>query len=370
MSLTTATSPTLTFPHPILTPLTAKPNNSSLQVLQRELYANARAVYSARGGGAYGHLAIIMPPADYLARTGVAFVPPTHPGNAPVHGANATSAQITETNRQFAADLAEYNLYRTVNEELKKQILAAVPVLYLAILSDDEMGFAEVTCDAMLAHLRTTYGTITQAELETNRTRLSAEWSPDDAIEDLWLRIREIQRFALAGQEPISDSTALRLTLEVLEKTGVFLSATERWREQDEATWTLPSFQLHFTRADKERRRKLTAQTAGYHGAHLVTPTTGTPLAAASVAIPPAPLVAAQFSVNVDGGTMMYYCWTHGLGRNANHTSLTCSNKAQGHQDTATVRNRMGGSNIIMGGGRPTRRTPPTTVMPTPAPTS
>jgi hypothetical protein len=311
-----------------------------------------------------------MPTADYIARAAVAFDPPVHPGNAPVHGANATSAQITETNRQYAADLAEYTLYRTVNEELKKQVLAAVPVLFLAILSDDEMGFAEVPCAAMLAHLRATYGTITQAELEMNRTRLSAEWPPEDAIEDLWLRIREIQRFALAGNEPISDSTVLRLTLEVLEKTGVFLSATERWRELDEAAWTLPSFQLHFTRADKERRRKLTAQTAGYHGAHFATPTTGTPLAAARIASPPAPLIAAQFSVNVDGGTMMYYCWTHGLGRNANHTSPTCSNKAHGHQDTATVNHRMGGSNIIMGGGRPPRRTPPAAIVPAPAPTS
>jgi hypothetical protein len=105
-------------------PFTTKPTNSSLQVLQRELYANARAIHSARSGGAYGHLAIIMLTADYIIRAGVAFDPPVHPGNAPVHGANATSAQITETISQYAADLAEYNLYHTVNEELIKQVLA------------------------------------------------------------------------------------------------------------------------------------------------------------------------------------------------------------------------------------------------------
>jgi hypothetical protein len=41
----------------------------------------------------------------------------------------------------------------------------------------------------MLAHLRATYGAITQEELEVNRNGLSAEWSPDNPMEDLWVRI-------------------------------------------------------------------------------------------------------------------------------------------------------------------------------------
>jgi hypothetical protein len=83
--------------------------------------------------------------------------------------------------------------------------------------------------------------------------------------------------------------------LEVLEKTGVFLSVTECWRELDEAAWMLPSFQLHFTsKADKEHHHKLMVQTVGYyHGAHTITaPTNATPLAAAVVAIASAPLAA------------------------------------------------------------------------------
>jgi hypothetical protein len=123
----------------------------------------------------------------------------------------------------------------------------------------------------MLTHLCTTYGAITQAELETNRNHLTADWPPKDPIEDLWLCIWEIQCFALAGNEPISDSTALHLTLEILEKTGVFISATECWGKIDEANWILPNFQLHFTKANKECCHKLTAQMAGYHGAHTTT---------------------------------------------------------------------------------------------------
>ena len=38
------------------------------------------------------------------------------------------------------------------------------------------------------------------------------------------------------------------------------------------------------------------------------------------------------------------YCWTHGCDLHPKHTGLTCNTKAAGHQDTATITNRMGGS--------------------------
>jgi hypothetical protein len=193
-------------------------------------------------------------------------------------------------------------------EELKKQIIAAVPNLYLNILADDDFGYADSTCEAMLTHLKTTYGVITREQLETNRARFSAEWPPEDPIETLWLRIREVQRYATAGNEPIPDATVLRLTLPTLENTGVFVSAAERWREKDDGVWTLLNFQEHFTKADKERRRKLTAQTAGNHGAH----------AAADICLPVTTTAttqssntdtAARYSMRSDGCTM-WYCWT------------------------------------------------------------
>jgi hypothetical protein len=188
------------------------------------------------------------------------------------------------------------------------------------------------------------HSAITQAELEANCNCLTTDWPPpEDPIEDLWLHIHKIQCFTLASNKPISDSTVLHLMLEVLEKTDVvFLSATECWRELDKAAWMLPTFQLHFTKADKECHRKLTAQMAGYHSAHTVTMPNATPIAAAAVAsaTPAAP----PFSININGCTMMYYCWSHGLGQNIAHTSPTCNNKAPGHQDTATMNNQMGGS--------------------------
>jgi hypothetical protein len=307
-----------------------------------------------------------MPTAAYVARAGQNFILPTHPGDNPVHAPQATTAQITETNRQYTAALVEHTRYLTVVEDLKKQILLAVPPLYLDALKDIAFGFADVSCAQMLAHLQNEYGSIEPDDLEANRARLSADWNPDEPIEALWLRIQEVQRYAADGHEPIANETVLRLLLPVLEKTGVFLHATTTWRDKDPTTCTLATFKDHFARAYKERHRQITSQAAGYHSANAaVTTPPRTPHS------PPTPSPTSVPFLQSPGGPKMFYCWTHGLGKNRDHTSPTCNNKAPDHQDAATVNNLMGGSNIIMRGPGPRERsnnrrpgsgpTPPTT---------
>jgi hypothetical protein len=362
----TTDKPLLTFPHPILTAIDKSPNNPSIQRLRKELYTNARAIHSTRGGGANGHLAIVMEPADYVIRTSVVFTVPTHPGDAPVHIAGATQHQITETNRQFKHDLNEFYLYISVREELKKQLLIAVPHRYLSILEDPVFGYADVTCHTMLTHLQTEYAQITNEDIELNRAKLSADWNPDDPIEELWLRIQETQRYATAANEAISDAAAIRLTLTVFERTGLFGTVTEKWRDRPDVEWTMSNFKTHFIKGNKERIRKLTAKAAGYHGANaaetptdldtiisrLTTLTNETDATLATAATATSSISTSNSSgpasIHTNNNITMYYCWSHGLGKNRAHTSASCSRKMEGHQDAATADNLMGGNNRIM----------------------
>jgi hypothetical protein len=76
-----STSASLTFSHPELTKIQGEPASKSIQLMQKQVFANARAIYSARGGGINGHLAVVMPDADYIIRTaGNAFETPAYPG--------------------------------------------------------------------------------------------------------------------------------------------------------------------------------------------------------------------------------------------------------------------------------------------------
>jgi hypothetical protein len=334
MSLSTSS---LSFPKPVLTPVIGKPNNASLALLQQELYENARAIHSNRGGGANGYLALLMPAAAYLERTNVAFVNPVAPPPV-VHANAATGPQIVEANRAFDKAEVEFQTYNNVVNQLKRQIIAAVEPLYLSVLKDRNWGFADISPATMLQHLKDTYGENTQFAREQNRDRLRDEWSPDEPIEHLWTRIADIRTFAADAGQAITAADAIELTLSVFERTGVFSSAYDDWRKLDEATWTMPLFMTHFTSANTERLRRLTVKSAGFHGANAATP--ATPSKQLTTKLNDA-------TINSPGAFVGYYCWSHGATINPNHTSATCKHKKAGHIDNASVMDRKGGNNKL-----------------------
>ena len=194
------------FPHPELTPLptdTEKPNHASLKLLHKELNANAMAITSDLGSGRHGHLALTVSAATYLVLADAEFVPPEHPGPAPIHAAAPTTAQITKTNRQFAADTLAFKVYASIESSLKKLLLIAVPSTYIDELSNDVLGYANTTTLDILTHLDTTYGTITSDNLDLNLKNLHQEWSTKQPMEDLWKQIRMCRLFA-DGIDPMN----------------------------------------------------------------------------------------------------------------------------------------------------------------------
>ena len=351
-----APSTKFSFPHEALTPIDGKPTNTTLQLLQRQLFTNARSVTSTRGGGLHGHLAMVMHDADYLARAGVAFDVPVHPGPPPPP--IGASAAIAVALRVYTDAIDDVTLYTRLSAELIAQILNAINPSFLSALEDPVFGFSDVTPRTILNHLSAEYGTLTPEELETNRAALSEPWNFDNPIEDLWAKILNIQRVAAVGAVPLADLTVITLTLAMIEKTGLLATTTEKFRLRPIAEWSLAVFKAEFQLGNKERIRRLTAGAAGFHGAHnaVSTPPPNEPvLAIAAAAITPVSTTtppAARY-VSVEGGKM-YYCWSHGLSAHRNHTSISCVNKLEGHRDDATAF-RMYGGNATISSGRPRR---------------
>ncbi|KAI2494252.1 hypothetical protein MHU86_20270 [Fragilaria crotonensis] len=309
---------------------------------------NARSVPSARGGSAYGHLAMLLSDADYPLALGPPFIVPSHPGPPPPP--IGTSAALTVAMRTYADALADVALYNNLSAALTAQILTAVNASFLSALEDPDFGFSDVSPRAMLTHLRAEYGTLTPEELEKNRAALSEPWNFDDPIEDLWAKIANIQRVATFGNVPIADITIITLTLAMIEETGLLATTTEKFRLRPFDEWTVALFRSEFQLGNKERIRRLTAGDAGFHGAHNVIGTPTPAVAAAAAITPTAPThPPASRHVTVEGGKM-YYCWTHGLSPHRMHTSITCLHKAEGHQDDATAFRMKGGNNTISSG--------------------
>jgi hypothetical protein len=226
-------------------------------------------------------------------------------------------------------------MHNNVCLELKCMILAAVGNKYVSTLQHPLLCYTQVTVEALLQHLTDTYSEITQEVFENNRSKISAEWNPDDGIETIFTRITDA---AAAGDDHIIPaSTAMYLALTAIDNTGVFLEPCADWRKCHLAEQTLANFTADFTHAWKERNRRISAKAAGYQ-ALLATKEEDKENIS--------PAVLSKLDVNING-IKMYYCWSHGLGFNSNHTSCTCKTKKDRHRDDAMIRSRKGGSNMI-----------------------
>ena len=287
MTSTVTTASTTTYPHKVLTPLTAKPTPHTLGLLRQQVYANATAAKTSLFGGQNGHLGLVMPDAQYTQRAGVAFQAPAAPGEQAAPAANATQAQILEANRAYNVSVAHFNKYDTTNADLKAQIIEAVPDIYLSPLRDPLMGYTDVSPRDMLEYLDTHHGTIEARHIEENRKTLTEKWNVDEPIDVLWTRITTAQAFATRAQEPIGDPAAIRLTLQTIEATGLFTLAAGQWRQKPDADQTMDNFRAHFIRANTERMLQATARSAGYTGSanNAHTPTQN----AARLLLPPLP---------------------------------------------------------------------------------
>jgi hypothetical protein len=341
-------------PKTVLTPLDCSvrgvPDHAAITILENEVYANARSVYSSLGTGRHGHLFLVTDGPTYMALTGAiaVVVPPANPGDRPFIAQGATQYQIQATTSDHKAALAHFQLANLVEATLMHQLLEAIPETHIAELRDARMGFSNVSSLGILTHLRTTYGIVTPEDLKINLKNLSRQWGPEQPLSDLWDQIKKCQDFAAGTAEPISDATVLRTTIDNLEDSGAFIHDVRDWRKLPPAQQTLAALKLHFKVADNERTRILGSKSAGY----------------ANVAKPPDlskpipnPVPSHAMPTIAQSHT---YCWSHGLnlqpGRHS-HTSQTCKSRLPGHCDTATLMNRMGGCNMIQSAYRDARVT-------------
>jgi hypothetical protein len=63
------------------------------------------------------------------------------------------------------------------------------------------IGFGNKTVFQILTYLHTTFGSISEKELEQNTARMQLQWNPPTAIEALFLQFDNGVYFATAGQD-------------------------------------------------------------------------------------------------------------------------------------------------------------------------
>jgi hypothetical protein len=95
------------------------------------------------------------------------WISPQAPGQAPAN-TDVTAAKISAACHILEEDVQTYRTYTSVQQALKIQIISVFEPMYLDVLNDNMVGFANISARDMLDHLFETYGNITAVDLEIN----------------------------------------------------------------------------------------------------------------------------------------------------------------------------------------------------------
>ena len=80
MTTTTIDYINTVFEYPVLTPIQGQPTYAAMKVIKDEMKANLASVPKDLGGGANGHLGLMLTQAEYANVSLIQYVRPVHPG--------------------------------------------------------------------------------------------------------------------------------------------------------------------------------------------------------------------------------------------------------------------------------------------------
>ena len=392
------------FPIPDLTRIIGIPTFETLHQMANELKQNASSVYSNLGGGAHGHLGLILSPQMYALISNVPYVRPGHPGTL-IIPPNATRQASALQERTWKEELRVFHEVRGVEQALIAQIVNAVEESYLLSVRNRTTGQYTGNVGEILRHLQGRYGRITPGQLQEFDLEITQmTYDPVNPIEQVFNRIEDLVDYGEIASNAYTQNQAISKAYNILNKTGVFKEYIKTWKRRPAVEHTWINFKEHFRQGHDELQETddLTLQNAGYGSANLVDEIVnhvtndiqahlnviqGPPpsLPPPPVTPDPTPEPAAQH-VTTDAmvnqliqqnqemmrilvaatnnrnnrrrprpstgprpgqptrplpARINKYCWTHGR---CNHTSNSCESKAPGHQNEATMENKIGGS--------------------------
>jgi hypothetical protein len=204
MEYSTVEAVMASFPHPILPTVQGEPDYQTIHATRKFLQANSRAIDTHLGGGTLGHLGLNISDAAYTMIAPTTneepplWVTPNAPGRAPA-ATDGTAAQISAARHIWEEDVQTYRTCTSVQQALKKQIISVFEPIYLDILNDNMVGYANISARGMLDHLFETYGNITAVDLEINFEHMRRAWDPQQPVETPFKQIQDCANYSEAS---------------------------------------------------------------------------------------------------------------------------------------------------------------------------
>jgi hypothetical protein len=244
------------FPHPVLPIFQGEPDYQTIHATIKFLQANSRAIDTHLGGGTLGHLGPIILDASYVMIAPTTDAGPTlwvtsnALGRAPAT-TDGTAAQISAARHVWEENVQTYRTCTYMQQALKKLIISVFEPMYLEILNDNMVGYANISARVMLDHLFEAYGNITAVDVELNFEHMHQDLDPQQPLDTLFKQIKIVLTILKKGGVRIGHPQQINVGYANIFATGHFMSACRRWNEKPAAETTWTQFKSHFEAAHR-----------------------------------------------------------------------------------------------------------------------
>ena len=252
MSGTNIAYKTTNFEYPNLTKISGQPNYELLKSIKDELKANAASVASNLGGGANGHLGLVLTDVEYLTVSPTAYIRPAHPGPLVIPAGPPAipqylRAEMREDHKEAVRVFREAD---NVEKALKKQFAEAMPELYLKRFRNRLTNTLTDSIPDILNYLVQTYGDISDTELSETETNLKDKlFDITQPIIVMYNEIQDLQDLAIAATNAYSDKQLVAIGIQLIKNMNDFEKGLTDWYARPSVDHTFINFKTHFEQA-------------------------------------------------------------------------------------------------------------------------
>ena len=386
-----------------------QPTDDDLTALRDVIYPLLLDIPYDEQQGGHNLIGLVEPTALYQARWANPFPIPIRPPAYPAIADDATPVVRARREAEHAILTRDYTSYEAAERAVAKFIRDAVDEVWYRDLRHPRSYYVTVTAKQLIDHLDANCGGLHPSDLVRLPTDMMTYYTEADGIPEYINMLEEAQRKSSRANLPIADDNLMAIASTAILASGHFPRPTDEWEALPLALRTWTAWKTHYRAAHLARKRQLLAAGHAPGGAHAVTGTEYDPTTIpqdtydkldgylnniAAAATNDGKLLermvesntclasyVTSLTASVASLTAAYtllankitpeatqrpqkmqqkrpervkaaangYCWTHGFRVREGHTSATCTGKAEGHKNTATRANTMGGSNANKG---------------------
>ncbi len=247
-----------------MTKIHRQPKENDLPTLEKEFITIAASIPSMLGGRNHGHTGVVAETAKYSLMTGgTVFVNPANPGIYPAGLLmNATAGTWAMEEAIHKELVAQYEIFKRVEQGLKDIIQEAVEADYLLEIEDETLRFLNQTPRQMIDHLCNRGGALDFADTKTLLVERDMEWNVSKVPQLYFNRVEKAVRGLTRAGINSNLNKRKDMALFYLKAIREFDAAIREWEAKPEAdkTWTnIKSFSPS-EYAKENKQNKLTAK--------------------------------------------------------------------------------------------------------------